>query len=456
MANLRSQFGVKDQILDSLESEVVQLEVEISRRIGERMALDVRSIRWQDIRDALREDEAAVEVITFYHRTAPPVITLHPWYMAFIITRDMEDHPLFLKLFDAEEIIPDYESYRASMESESGGPLETGLYDRLWSKIDSALEGKNTIFFSPDGLFHQLNMEALVDRENQQVLDKYEIKYLNSLADLLAEQREYGDNRRALLAGDPMFRMARASLPDPAHIEESSTGSDFQSRMFPGTRLSDLPGTRMEIDSIGSMLESEGWDCITVTGSAATEDTVLSVLNPRVLHLATHGFFAQDTRQVSDTVYNTDNRNYNFLDSESNSTSCLFFAGAQNTLFFAYDYVKGSGDGILTAWEIMEMELDSTELVVLSACETGLGEVYNSEGVAGLRRAFHLAGAKRILLSLWAVNDKATQLLMREFYSKWLSGLDMDKALFQAKKYLMTETEYSHPRYWAGFIISGI
>ena len=190
--------------------------------------------------------------------------------------------------------------------------------------------------------------------------------------------------------------------------------------------------------------------------SAATEDTVLSVLNPRVLHLATHGFFAQDTRQVSDTVYNTDNRNYNFLDSESNSTSCLFFAGAQNTLFFAYDYVKGSGDGILTAWEIMEMELDSTELVVLSACETGLGEVYNSEGVAGLRRAFHLAGAKRILLSLWAVNDKATQLLMREFYSKWLSGLDMDKALFQAKKYLMTETEYSHPRYWAGFIISGI
>ncbi|MCK4750050.1 MAG: CHAT domain-containing protein, partial [Bacteroidales bacterium] len=127
-----------------------------------------------------------------------------------------------------------------------------------------------------------------------------------------------------------------------------------------------------------------------------------------------------------------------------------------STLFYAYDYQEGSGDGILTAWEIMGMDLDSTELVVLSACETGLGEILNSEGVTGLRRAFHLAGADRIMLSLWKVDDQAKQRLMREFYSNWLSGMDLDHSLAGAKRYLMTETEYSHPRYWAGFILTGI
>jgi CHAT domain-containing protein len=136
--------------------------------------------------------------------------------------------------------------------------------------------------------------------------------------------------------------------------------------------------------------------------------------------------------------------------------SCLFLAGAQNTLFYAYDYDQGSSDGILTSWEIMEMNLDSTELVVLSACESGLGDVYDSEGVYGLRRAFHLAGADRVLISLWEVDDHATQLLMRRFFETWLGGMEMDRALVDAKNYLRTETPYTHPRYWAAFILSGI
>ncbi|MCK4748292.1 MAG: CHAT domain-containing protein, partial [Bacteroidales bacterium] len=457
LANLRSEFGVDHEILDSMESGIMQLEKEVSRRLGEAMALGDRSLNWKDIRDSLDEDEAAVEVIMFYHRTPPPRITYHPWYMAFIITSDMKDSPLYLRMFDAVEVIPDYEAYRGSMDTGSEDrSLDPGLYDRLWSKIDSVVEGKKTIYFSPDGLYHQVNVEALTDREENHVINKYEIRYVNTLADLLQEDREYGDNRRALLAGDPSFRMSLTSIPDPVPVETSRSVSEFQSRMFPGTYLSELPGTRTEVDSIGSMLESMGWDCSTLTGPAATEDAIASVQNPRILHLATHGFYAQNASQVSDSASNDNTRSYNFLDIDSYSRSCLFFSGAQSTLFYAYDYQEGSGDGILTAWEIMEMDLDSTELVVLSACETGLGDVLNSEGVNGLRRAFHLAGAKRVLISLWEVDDQATQLLMRKFYSGWLSGMDIDQSLAHAKRYLMTETEYAHSRYWAAFILSGI
>lgn len=456
LANLRSQFGVEEAVLDSIETGILQTEREISRRLGEEMAMGDREIRWQDIRDALGEEEAAVEVVMFYYRTAPPGVTLHPWYLAFIITKDMEESPLCLTLFDAVEVVPEYESYRGSVESLSGGQLEASLYERLWSKIDSVVNGKRTILFSPDGLYHQINVEALPDHEGTWVIDKYEIRHLHSLAEILEEERDYSENRTAMLAGDPMFRMSLAQVPDPVPQEQSRTVSEFQSRMFPGTRLSPLPGTRTEVDSIGAMLESMGWECSSLTGNEASEDAVVRVRNPRVLHLATHGFFAENREQATDTIAEGDFRNFEFQDSESDARSCLFFAGAQNTLFYAYDYQPGSGDGILTAWEISEMELDSTELVVLSACETGLGDVLNSEGVTGLRRAFHLAGARRILLSLWEVDDQATQLLMRRFYANWLSGMELDQALSEAKRFLMRETEFSHPRYWAAFILSGI
>ncbi len=456
LSNMRSQFGVNKQVLDSLQSGLQVIEKEISRRLAGEMELSDRSFRWQDVRDALGEDEAAVEVIRFYHTTAPPRITFHPWYFAFVITREMDASPLCIRLYDALEIIPDYELYRGAVESGSGGRMDPGIYDRLWSAIDSAVAGKKRLYFSPDGIFHELNVEALTDREGNFLIDKYEIRNVYTLADLLEEKREYGDNRMALLAGDPTFRMSLASVPDPVSPESTRTVSEFQTRMFPGTQLSALPGTRTEVDSIGAMLVANGWECTTLTGTSATEDLVASVRNPRILHLATHGFFAQEKVEMGDTVTKTFSRSYDYHDAGNQSKSCLFFAGAQNTLFYAYDYGVGKRDGILTAWEISEMELDSTELVVLSACETGLGDVLNSEGVTGLRRAFHLAGAERIMLSLWEVDDQATQIIMREFYSNWLSGMDMDQSLANAKRYMINETEFSHPRYWAAFILSGI
>ncbi|MCP4312273.1 MAG: CHAT domain-containing protein [Bacteroidetes bacterium] len=447
LANMRSEFGVDVELLDSIESGILQLEREISRQVGEVMALENRSFTWKEIQAVLGEDEAAVEVLQFN-----PIHQPGYWYVAFIITRESGDFPLCIMNPMEDPKGGEYIDYRTFMESESPGKLS----DNLWVRMDEALKGKGTIYFSPDGKYHKLNLESFTDHNGNFAINTYKFNYVNSLKELLLPEIDYSQNRSAMLAGDPSFRMSLASVPDPVPGESSRSVSDFQSRMFPGTHLSELPGTRTEVDSIGSMFESLDWDCISLTGQEASEDVISKVNNPRVLHLATHGYFAKDKKQEPDNgSFDQNSRSYTF-DLDTYTKSCLFFSGAQSTLFYAYDYQEGSGDGILTAWEIMEMNLDSTELVVLSACDSGLGEVLASGGVYGLRRAFHLAGAQRVLISLWKVDDQATQLLMRKFYSNWLSGMQMDESLISAKLYLMNETEFNHPRYWAAFILSGI
>ena len=462
LANIRSQFGVELEFMESVEEENHRLEREMARRLGELEINMEWTHTWEDIRDALGENEVAVEMVNFYYLTAEgPQVYLEPWYLAFIITPEMEESPLCLPLYTSPDVYASYLGYRRDVETGGSTLLEGQLYDLLWSSVDSIIGERETLYFSPDLIFHQINIEAFRDAEGTLLLDKYRIRYLSTLAELLEPERDFGDNRKALLAGDPRFRMSRSAIggsaEGPASEDEANRGvSEFQARMFPGARLSPLPGTRAEVDSISSMLEAGGWDCRTFTGPEATEEAVTSVSNPRILHLATHGFFAANEVPLRDTLgVNDDLRSYNYMDSEGDARSCLFFAGAQNTLFHAYDYQKGRGDGILTAWEIEDMDLDSTELVVLSACETGLGDMLNAEGVSGIRRAFHLAGAGRLMLSLWEVDDNATRILMQEFYSNWLNGMNMDDALAEAKRYLIRETPYDHPRYWSAFILTG-
>jgi len=455
LSNARSQFGVGQDLLDSLAGQIRILERDMSRRMAGDDAWQQQSATWKGVRDALGPGEAAVEVVFFYHTTAPPEVTYHPWYYAFVITGEMEESPLCIRLFDAVEAIPRYESYRRAVENDPPEPLEQGIYDLLWSSIDQAVEDRDLVYFSGDNLFHELNIEALKDGEGQYIMDKYRVRNVHTLADLLKEPGDPVGNHTAFLAGDPVFKMA-ANDPLPEPEPGNDVTGEVQSRMFPGTRLSPLPGTRTEVDSITSLLMRRGWEVTSLTGQLATEDAVVSVSGPRVLHLATHGFFAGREQEGNPEAGSTGNRSFRYTNVENMSKSCLFFSGAQNTLYFAYDYAPGHADGILTAYEISDMDLKGTELVVLSACETGLGDVLKTEGVTGLRRAFRLAGARRIMLSLWDVDDQATQLIMREFYANWLSGMDMDQSLTEAKRTLRDQTPYSHPRYWAAFILTGI
>ena len=211
-----------------------------------------------------------------------------------------------------------------------------------------------------------------------------------------------------------------------------------------------LPNTLVEMRQINSILKAkENND--TISGAAATESSfkALSGKSIDVLHVATHGFYVPKRRKslLSKVTKNA----FNSIEDQSLSRSGLLMAGAQTTL----DNPNTAGeDGILTAKEIARMDLGQVELVTLSACETGLGDV-TGEGVFGLQRGFKKAGVKTILMSLWKVDDEATQILMSQFYKDLIAGKSKVEALREAQQFVRNtdNKKFDEPRFWAAFIL---
>jgi CHAT domain-containing protein len=207
-----------------------------------------------------------------------------------------------------------------------------------------------------------------------------------------------------------------------------------------------LPGTNKEVDEIQNILKAASWSVSTHKMSDATEESIKQIHNPKILHVATHGFFMNDV---------------DLLDSDDDETGKFL----KNPLLRSGLLLAGAGvkeddkdatvvdDGILTAYEAMNLTLDNTDLIVMSACETGLGEIRNGEGVYGLQRSFLVAGASAVMMSLWQVDDTATQELMVKFYSNWMSG-DHKMDAFRKAQLSMKE-KYKSPFYWGAFIMVG-
>jgi len=206
-----------------------------------------------------------------------------------------------------------------------------------------------------------------------------------------------------------------------------------------------LEGTRIEADSITSIINESQDSHISAKSYIANEGTEasfkdLSGKQKKIIHIATHGFY-----------HNKANQNYNNLKDNPLLRSGLFFSGADNAYNGVY-IPEGLEDGILTAQEISTLDLQGTDLVVLSACETAQGDI-SSDGVFGLQRGFKMASAGGSLMSLWKVDDDATQVLMTEFYRHWMSGKSKHEALKIAKNIVRSHKKWESPLYWAAFIL---
>jgi CHAT domain-containing protein/tetratricopeptide repeat protein len=219
-----------------------------------------------------------------------------------------------------------------------------------------------------------------------------------------------------------------------------------------GGVLCPLPGTATEVQSIGELLRGKNWRISSYQDEHALEEVVKSAERPRVLHVATHGFFLSDQQVKRRGGLDADPSGFE----DPMLRSGLFFAGADRTLK-GEPPVEGVENGVLTAYEAMTLNLQGTELVVLSACETGRGHVQNGEGVFGLPRALQEAGSEAVLMSLWSVPDRETQELMTLFYRNWLSGMEKPQALRRAQ---ITEEDQVRkrygkdlPYYWGAFIL---
>lgn len=350
------------------------------------------------------------------------------------------------------------------------------LYNLIWNQIDSLLTGGGKIYICPDGLLNRVAFGVLKNTSGRTLLDEYDIRYLFSSRDLIAQptmdSTMSAEEKNAVVMGGPAFNADSAMLSDaenPLGADRYALNITYQvipeDDLLPressvGTPLARLDGSLMEADAVADMLGRNGYDVATYTGTYATEEAFTRIVSPTVLHIATHSFFFSDPRISAPDSMNF-HEGIRMVQYAENPLlrSGILLAGA-NRVWMLQARVRGLGDGLVTAYDVAHMNLTGVELVVLSACETGLGEIRNGEGVFGLKRAFRAAGAATVIMSLWKVPDDQTRRLMEYFYTNWLEkNMTKADALITAQRTMahenMTGQETTDPYDWGAFVLVG-
>jgi len=479
-----------------IDTEANDLEQQLARRVSsfaEHKSLERTT--WQDVRKALQPGDAAVEFVRFPLQEAKKTDKHKTYYVALVV-RPGNSQPALIQLGEAREFEGEsYAAYRAEVGIEKtlattlvSGPASVGasspwraLYDVVWKPLEGPLGDAKRIYVSVDGALNEIPLGVLQGADGRRVMEKYDFRVVSSTRELLRASH-HATNNTAVLVGNPRFLMsgeelqvavnqfrgvgnqapemllASAALPaSPAGGALSRAVTERGACNPPppdGGVLCPLPGTATEVQSIGELLREKDWQVSSYQGEQALEEVVKKAASPRVLHLATHGFFLPDEQAKTGASGSGQSSGVD----DPMLRSGLFFAGADRTLNMEAP-MEGMENGVLTAYEATSLNLQGTELVVLSACETARGHVQYGEGVFGLGRALQEAGAEAVLMSLWSVPDQETQELMTQFYTNWLNGMEKPEALRRAE---MTERDVVRkrygkdlPYYWGAFVLVG-
>lgn len=441
----KDDLNEEDLPLNAVQEQANNIEKYLSAQSELFSASDIlHDANWKDIRAQLKPNEAAVEIIrinqfeikadTIYFKNQENINYSYGFsdkvLYAFLILRgDRANKSPELLVIDYGKDLESrfYSYYSKTIKFQIP---DTISYEVFWQPLKKHLAGVEHLYLSPDGIYNKLNLNAIFQHTSKKyIIDEMDIDIVTNTRDLL-HRGSFVQNteRTAILVGNPQF-----DLENTADFANSSNIS-----------IKALPGSEEEVNVVHRILKSKNWKSTKLIAANATEETLRNIKNPSVLHLATHGFFS--AKEVNKTQLNAgiDDPLFN---------SGLLLSGAENTLNGLTKI--SSSDGILTAYETMNMRLEHTDLVVLSACETGLGEIKNGEGVYGLQRAIKVAGANALIFSLWKVDDTATKELFSEFYKHWQSGMNKRQAFRTAQLALREREQYANPYYWAGFSFIG-
>jgi CHAT domain-containing protein len=376
----------------------------------------INRITIADLRAGLRPDEAVLEVIRlrYYDQNFNDSCR----YLGLIVTKN-DPKPTLVIIPNGQALENTAaKTYKQAIKNKTA---DEDSYNNFWKPFDDALKGKKKVYISLDGVYNQVNLNTLKKPGGDYLIAAYDLVLVGNPKDILPDSNSLAlaEMKNATLVGYP----------------------DYGSEMIP-----ELPGTLIEVDSINRVLKASGYKVSEFTRQNATETNLKQVRKVSVLHIATHGYFLQDVIKTYWPIgVAEENARNNVL-----LRSGLLLAGAASA-----DKLKTSFDstnnGVMTSYEAMNLDLAGTDLVVLSACETGLGEVKAGEGVYGLQRAFLEAGAGTLIMSLWKVDDKATQQLMNLFYNNWIRTGNRQKAFRDAQLQLMQK--YPQPYYWGAFVM---
>jgi len=322
------------------------------------------------------------------------------------------------------------------------------LYQQLWQPLTPYLQDKTTVYLIPDGVLHLLPFKALQDKDGHYLAEKLQLITLSSARDIvlppLADQASAAAIFAAPDYGD-----------DTIATENTTHAIDLKNIYF--KPLASALNEGQQIDHLFKKKQPESPTRLFLK-TEATEQAVTASTSPKILHIATHGFFLEDSKPDEKALEYVLMRSLDqalpFTKIENPLTrSGLAFVGA-NLGVKGIKQADGS-DGILTALEVLNLDLVGTDLVTLSACDTGKGDVKIGEGVYSLNRAFQEAGAKAVLSTLWKVSDVATAEFMQKFYERFLDGKPAQQAIQETQNEFMRDEKHSDPFYWAGFVMMG-
>lgn len=409
------------------------------------------TLTWKDVRDRLSPQEAAIEFV------AAPISQDSIMYSALVLKAGAS--PMRVNLFSQQELtaIPSDSLYASST-----------LSRLLWEPLSEALEGAKDVYFAPQGMLHSTAIEYAPTGDGGYICDRYNLYRVSSTREKILSHNIKSEQSAVLYGGlsynaDTTAVMKANDEQTDHYVFRPRAAVEKIRDVAQG--VSDLQYTLEEVEDIDKLYTAANEECYSFKGTFGTEESFkkLSGTGKTLLHLATHGFYSTETdynngfnmMQVLDILGNTAVS----YEDKMLTRSGLFLTGANLALTYQ-DIPDNMEDGILTAQEISLLDFRDVDLVVLSACKSAMGKL-TGDGVFGLQRGFKKAGAHTLLMSLWNVDDKATKLLMTEFYRNWLgvnkkqSSMSKREAFLKAQEYLRTVDNgiYKDPKYWAAFVM---
>jgi len=427
------------ELVARIESRREELEAALSARSAEFRA-EMRHVTLEAVQGAMPGDSVLLEYVVF--RPFDPEAERNaeaygpPHYAAYAISK--HGTPIGVDLGAVEDIDRLIARMREALRDPASTDVKArarAVDERIMRPVRVSIQGATRLLISPDGGLNLVPFEALVDQHGRYLIERYATTYLTSGRDLLRMQVPRPAPGSPVIVADPLFGEP-AAAPGPrtrtagADERRSATVAAEMSNLY----FAPLSGSAVEGRAIKALFP----DATLLTGRRATKATLERVNAPAILHIASHGFFLADDANGGGSV----------MAENPLLRSGLALAGAN---------LPGNarGDGILTALEAAGLDLWGTNLVTLSACDTGIGEIRNGEGVYGLRRAFMLAGAETLVMSLWPVTDSVAGDTMVGYYARLRGGIGRGDALRQAKLAILKRPAMHHPYYWGGFIQSG-
>lgn len=401
------------------------------REILKEVNNELVNIHWSDVANQLNNDEACIEFVKFTTNAYSWSDSIPRPHYAALVLQHKATAPVFVDLFDEDVLMDVYNLQPKSYNNETG----LSLYSNIWGKLQQYIVGNNRVYFSPMGLLNLINIEFLTDSAGITAAERFNLYRVSSTRNILSRDDDRNIHYVASFGG---IDYENAQEHDELFVSMNTRGN-----------WAYLQNTLLEVEQIKKLLKGRGVDVTTYSGPYATEGAFkrLDGTNTDVVHIASHGYYIPQMKRTTIPYFSNSESTANIQDE-------LFYSGlilsSGQKAWIDSTFKPDNNDGILTAYEISKLDLHNVNLVVLSACETGLGDDL-FDGIFGLQRAFKKAGVSSILMSLWQIDDKVTSEYMSLFYEKLVEGYSKHDAYIRTV--LTMKEKYPDANYWASFVL---